>query len=131
MASSSVTYANKFERLNCPPVMVTQVDKAAHVGWLVYSNQPLRLTGSDIEYAVDGHLEATLDPDGEKQLNDDQLSVSSIFRIANHRSKGPFSLVCRYGVHAQLSRTIPRHIKECIVIRHGRFAEVEFEVSCH
>lgn len=130
LAGSPVAYANASERLTCPAVMVTHVDKAAHAGWLVYSNKPLRLTGSDIEYVVGGHLEATLDPDSEEQLNDEQLSKSSVFRIAAHRSKGPFGLVCHYGVHAQLFRAIPRNIKECNVVRHGRFTEVEFEVSC-
>jgi hypothetical protein len=130
LAGSPVAYANASEHLICPAVMATHVDKAAHPGWLVYSNEPLRLTGSDIEYVVDGHLEATLDADSEEQLNDEHLSKLSVFRIAAHRSKGPFALVCHYGVHAQLSRAIPRNIKECNVIHHRRFTEVEFEVSC-
>ena len=131
VAISGLARAEAPAEIVCPAVMATRVDKAAHPGWLIYSNEPLRLTGIDIEYIVNGHIEATLDPDLEERLNDESLSNASIFRLTAHRKKEPFALICLYGVHAQLRREIPRNMSECKVVQHGIFTEVEFEASCH
>jgi hypothetical protein len=127
-----VTLSEELASLECPPIMAHEPLKEQHPGWFVYSNRPLRLSGADIAYVVDSHYEATLEPDRVNQLNDDSLSTSSVFQLAKHRSRKPFSLVCHYGVHAQLSRTIPEGIVECIVVHHGRFGDEqgEFKVSC-
>lgn len=118
--------------LACPQVMAHAPIKEQHPGWLVYSNDPLRLSGADIAYVVDSHLEATLEPDAVTALNDANLSTASVFRLGKHRGKGPFSLVCHYGVHAQLSRVIPKGVNECTLVRHGRFDDQdgEFGMSC-
>jgi hypothetical protein len=119
-------------KISCPAVMAHAPLKDEHRGWNVYSNKPLRLSGADLAYTVDSHLEATLDPDRVDRLNDELWSTASVFQMTKHRRKGPFMLVCHYGVHAQLSRAVPKQVAECVVVRHGRFGpeEGEFEVVC-
>ena len=130
IATSSVALAKQPDALVCPAVMASRIDKSAHSDWAIYSNSPLRLSGADIQFVVDGHLEATLDADEDIRLNDDALSKASIYRLSVHRDAQPFTLVCHYGVHAQLSRNLPRSAQECKVIKHGRFTKIEFEASC-
>ena len=130
---SQVEVLGKDNALECPEVMVHSVDRSKHPGWEIYSNSPLRLTGADIAFVVDDHLDATLDPDETKRLNDDNLSTAQFFHLAKHRNNRPFSLVCHYGMHAQLSKAIPRNLLECSVVHHERFhdaKEGEFEVFC-
>jgi hypothetical protein len=116
----------------CPAVMAHVPSKDEHRGWNVYSNKPLRLSGADLAYTVDSHLEATLDPDRVDRRNDELWSTASVFQLTKHRRKGPFMLVCHYGVHARLSRAVPKQLAECVVLRHGRFGpdEGEFEAAC-
>lgn len=118
--------------LECPSVMAHLPVKENYPGWAVYSNKPLRLTGADIEFVVESHLEATLDPDRTTRLNDADLSTVSVFNLLKHRSDKPFTLVCHYGVHAQLSRSIPASFTECTIIQHGRITDDngEFKVIC-
>jgi hypothetical protein len=103
-----------------------------HPGWAIYSNKPLRLSGADFGYTVDTHLESTLDPDRVDRLNDENLSTASVFQLAKHRRQSPFKLFCQYGIHAMLTRTIPKDVAECLVVHHGRFGpeEGEFKVLC-
>lgn len=117
--------------LECPPVLATSVVAEKYRGWSIYSNDPLRLTGADIEFAVD-HEEGLLDPDEIKHLGDANLSVVRIFRLAEHRDVRNPSLVCHHGVHAQLSRELPHGAVECTVVQHERFGpeEFEFEARC-
>jgi len=118
-------------KLSCPSVLATQVVTEKHPDWLVYSNDPLRLTGADI--AVSGeHDQGWLEPDETKQMPDENLSLVSIFRLAEHRDIERPSLVCHYGVHAQLSRALPSGTTECKVTKHRRFGpnEYQFEASC-
>jgi hypothetical protein len=115
----------------CPQVMATRVLAGKYRGWEVYSNDPLRLTGADVEYDV-GHEEALLDPDETRDLNDPGLSVAQIFRLKEHaEAKDPW-LICHYGEHAQLSREIPRGAVQCEVVHHRSLGqdEIEFEASC-
>ena len=130
---STMQVLAKDHAVKCPKVMVHSVDRSKHLGWEVYSNRPLRLTGADIAYVVDDHYDATLDPDETKRLNDDNLSTVQFFHLAKHRANKSFSLVCHYGVHAQLSRAIPRNLLECSVVHHERFDDAnegEFEAVC-
>ncbi|HXH86580.1 MAG TPA: STY0301 family protein [Nitrospira sp.] len=117
--------------LQCPPVLATTVVAKKYRDWSIYSNDPLRLTGADVAYVVD-HEDALLDPDETRQLNDGDLSEVQIFRLTQHRDVKEPELVCHYGVHAQLSRDVPRAAVECKVVHHGRFGpeESEFEASC-
>lgn len=66
--------------LQCPSVLSTQVEEEKYTGWEIYCNNPLRLTGADIAYA-EGNLDATLDPNETKRLNDDHLSTLSVYRF--------------------------------------------------
>jgi hypothetical protein len=117
--------------LACPPVMAHLPVKEDYPGWAVYSNKPLRLTGADIEFVVESHLEATLDPDRTTRLNDADLSTVSVFNLLKHRSDKPFTLACHYGDHAQLSRSIPDSFTECTIVQHGRITDDgEFKVFC-
>lgn len=119
--------------LECPNVMAHTVDRTQHPGWTIYSNMPVRLTGADIEYFVDEHYEATFEPDESNRLNDDNLSTAKVFDLTKHREAKDLSLVCHYGVHAQLSRAIPKNIRECTIVHRGRFDETkegEFRVFC-
>lgn len=126
LPTSASTFA-----LECPKVMVHRPDPAAHPGWAIYSNEPLRLSGADLMYSADSHLESTLDPDEVRALNDEKQSELSIFRISKHRAEAPFTLICQYGVHAQLARQLPRQVKECTVVRRKSFAEEgEVDVKC-
>ncbi len=118
--------------LECPPVLATKVLAEKHRGWSIYSNKPLRLTGADIAFAVENE-DATLDPDETKHLDDENLSIVSIFLLAKHREVKKPSLVCHYGVHAQLSRALLPNVVECTVVQRQRFndlKEFEFEASC-
>lgn len=118
--------------LVCPGVFKTKVVESEHKGWNVYSNNPLRLTGADISYFCDNE-ECTLNPDETRHLNDDRLSTTQIFRLADHREAWKPILVCEYGVHAMLSREIPAHLTLCTVTHHARFDETkefEFEAVC-
>ena len=117
--------------LKCPSVLATSVLAQKHRGWSIYSNDPLRLTGADIAIAVENE-EGWLDPDETKHLSDENLSVVHTFRLAKHRDIKNPSLVCHYGVHAELSRELPRGAVECEVVQHQRFGpkEFEFEASC-
>jgi hypothetical protein len=124
--------ADDIGTLQCPSVMEVTVAKNKYSAWHIYSNKPLRLTGANIQYAQDNE-EAWLDPVETKELNDDNLSVASTFALARHQAGNDLSLVCHYGVHAQLSRNIPKHMRECKLLQHRRFDELreaEFEVSC-
>lgn len=117
--------------IECPKVMVHRADAAAHPGWTIYSNDPLRLSGADFMYIVDSHLEATLDPDEVRRLNDENQTEVSVFRVSKHRREGPFTLLCEYGDHAQLSRLLPEQVKECTVVRRKSFGEEgAVEVKC-
>jgi hypothetical protein len=117
--------------LECPQVMVHRADPAAHPGWAIYSNDPLRLSGADVMYVVDSHLEATLDADEVRRLNDESQTEISVFHVSAHRRQGPFTLVCQYGDHAQLAREIPKQARECTVLRRQFFAEGgAVEVKC-
>jgi len=119
--------------LKCPNVMAHTVDRRKHPGWTVYSNMPVRLTGADITYVVDQHYEATLAPDQTNRLNDGNLSIEQVFQLTKHRDTKDLSLLCHYGVHAQLIKAIPGNMRECSVVHHGRFDETkegEFEASC-
>ena len=119
--------------LECPNVMAHIVDKKKHPGWSIYSNMPVRLTGASIAYVVDGHLEATLEPDETNRLNDENLSTAQVFQLARHRDAKDLSLPCHYGVHAQLSKAIPATTRECSIVHHERFDETkqgEFEAFC-
>lgn len=113
--------------LECPIVMEHTVDKTKYAGWLIYSNMPVRLTGADIQYIVDQQYEATLEPDQVNRWNDDNLSTAQVFQLTKHKDTKDLSLVCHYGVHAQLSRLIPTKIRECTIVHHGRFKETEVE----
>ena len=117
--------------LECPSVLATSVFAEKYRGWSIYSNDPLRLTGADISFAVDNE-EGWLEPDETKHLSDENLSVVHIFRLAEHSEVKNPSLVCHYGVHAQLSRELPRGTVECKVVKHQRFGpeEFEFDASC-
>lgn len=117
--------------LECPPILATSVIAEKYRGWLVYSNDPLRLSGADILYVVD-HEEGALDPDEVSQLDDEDLSVVHTFRLVEHRDIARPALVCHYGVHAQLSRELPPGAVECKVVQHRRYGprEFEFEASC-
>jgi hypothetical protein len=117
--------------VECPAVLATRVLAEKYRGWSIYSNDPLRLTGADVYYVAD-HEDATLDPDATEELGDENLSVVQIFRIREHpEAKSPW-LDCHYGVHAQLSRRLPRGAMECKVVHHRRVGEqeIEFEASC-
>lgn len=117
--------------VECPKVMVHRADAGAHPGWVIYSNEPLRLSGADFMYIVDSHLEATLDPDEVRRLNDESQTEVSVFRVTKHRREGPFTLLCEYGDHAQLIRSIPKQVKECTVVRRKSFGEEgAVEVKC-
>lgn len=117
--------------LACPTVMVHRADPDAHPGWTIYSNDPLRLSGADFLFVVDGHLEATLDPDEVRVLHDENQTEIRVFRVARHRRKGPFTLLCEYGEHAQLIRPLPTQIEECTVVRRQAFGdEGAVEVRC-
>lgn len=117
--------------LECPHVLATNVVAEKHSGWLIYSNDPLRLTGANIEFYANNE-DAILDPDKTTHLGDENLSVVQTFRLAEHRDIKKPSLVCHYGVHAQLSRELPLGTVECKVVQHQRFGpnEFEFEASC-
>lgn len=127
----SSAHAQASSALECPPVLATKVLAEKHPGWSIYDNDPLRLTGADIEYAVDNE-DATLNPDEVRELNDANLSIVQVFRLKAHRRAKHPSLVCHYGVHAQLSRTIPQQAAECTVIQRRQFGpeQFEFEASC-
>lgn len=130
-AYSPLTFPADKSVLECPQVMAHVPVKSKYPGWFVYSNKPLRLSGADIRFIGDSHLEGTLDPDRVERLNDRDLSIASVFDLLKHRDEKPFSLDCHYGVHAQLSREISDELIECTVIRHVRFGEEgEFKVSC-
>ena len=119
--------------LECPNIMAHAVEENKHPGWSVYSNMPVRLTGADIAYLVDQHYEATLEPDHTDRWNDDNLSTAQVFQLTKHRDAKDLSLVCHYGVYAQLTKAIPGSIRECTVVHHGRFdgtKEGEFRVFC-
>ena len=118
--------------LACPPVMEHVPVKKAHPGWSIYSNKPLRLSGADIAFVSGGHYDSTLDPDRTRPMNDRNLSTESVFDLSKHQRDRPFSLVCHYSVHAQLSRTIPDTVSVCTVVQHGRVDadESEFEAFC-
>ena len=131
LASPSAKATESAIEISCPPVLATRVIAQRHRGWLIYSNNPLRLTAANI--AFDGeHDGGWLEPDETKHLSDENLSVVSSFRLAEHRDLARPSLVCHYGVHAQLSRNLPSGATECKVIKHLRFGanEYEFEASC-
>jgi hypothetical protein len=117
--------------IECPSVLATTVVARKYKGWFIYSNDPLRLTGADIAYLVD-HEDATLDPDETRELKDESESVVQIFRLKQHREAEKPELVCHYGIHAQLSRTIPPRAVECEVIHYRipRQEEIDFEASC-
>ena len=130
LAPAASVAAKAGAALECPPVLVTKVLAERHRGWSIYSNDPLRLTGADIAYV--SNEDATLDPDETAHLSDENLSVVQVFRLAKHpEAKNPW-LVCHYGVHAELSRNLPRGAVECKVIQHQqmRTTEAEFEASC-
>lgn len=117
--------------LECPKVMAHRPEPTAHTGWTIYSNDPLRLSGADLMYIVDSHLEATLNPDEVRALNDENQSELSVFRIFKHRAQAPFTLICQYGDHAHLARRLPAQVKECTVVRRKSFAEEgEVDVKC-
>jgi hypothetical protein len=119
--------------LECPNVMAHTVDRKQHSGWSIYSNMPVRLTGADIQYVVDEHLEAALEPDQIKYLNDENLSTAKVFQFMRHLGLEGLSLVCHYGVHAQLTKAIPASVRKCTIVHHGRFDETregEFKVFC-
>ena len=117
--------------LECPRILATKVLAEKHPGWSIYDNDPLRLTGADIEYTV-ANEDATLNPDEVHELNDANLSIVQVFRLKAHRSAKEPSLVCHYGVHAQLSRAIPQQTAECRVVQRRQFGpeQSEFEASC-
>jgi hypothetical protein len=117
--------------LECPPVLATRVLAEEHRGWSIYSNDPLRLTGADIAYVVNNEG-ATLNPDATRYLSDENLSEVQIFRLAVHPEVTKPWLVCHYGVHAELSRELPRGAVECKIVQHQRFGpqQFEFEASC-
>ena len=118
-------------KLECPQVMVHRADPTAHPGWKIYSNEPLRLSGADLMYVVDSHLEATLDPDSVKTLSDANQSELSVFHVAKYRGRGPFTLICHYGDHAQLARPLTKEVEECTVVRRKVFSfEGEVDVKC-
>lgn len=119
--------------LECPNIMAHTVDKNKHPGWSIYSNMPVRLTGADIAYVVDQHYEATLEPDQMDRWNDNNLSTAQVFQLTKHRDAKDLSLVCHYGVHAQLTKAIPGNIRECTVVHRERFddpKEGEFKAFC-
>lgn len=130
-APLSAAHAQASGALECPPVLATKVLAEKHPGWSIYDNDPLRLTGADIEYAINNE-DATLNPDEVRELNDANLSVVQVFRLKAHRRAKDPSLVCHYGVHAQLSRAIPQQIAECRVVQRRQFGpeQTEFEASC-
>jgi hypothetical protein len=118
--------------LECPDALAIKISTEKYPGWFIYSNNPLRLTGADIAY-ISSNEDATLDPDEVKDLNDEDLSVVSVFRLSEHKSAKNPELVCYYGVHAQLSRRIPPVATECSVLEHRRFDEInvpQFVASC-
>ena len=118
--------------LECPPILATRISIEKYRGWSLYSNNPLRLTGADIAYVSDNE-DATLDPDSTRNLDDQNLSVVSVFRLSEHREARNPELVCYYGIHAQLSRAIPPGATRCSVIHHRQFDELkesEFVASC-
>lgn len=118
--------------LECPQIMAHTPVKEKYPGWTVYSNDPVRLTGADITFVTRDQEDGSLDPDQVVHLNDSNLSVVSVFRLLKHHSKAPFSLVCHYGVHAELIKAIPYRVKECAVVHHMEYGagEGEFTVSC-
>ena len=126
------TLAAAPKNLECPAVMAHVPVAEAHPGWTVYSNKPLRLSGMDVEYVVDGHLEATLDPDDVRRPGDSRSSTVSVFDLGKHRSDRPFVLVCHYGVHAQLSRNLPQEAAQCVATQHeiSGADDTEFEAYC-
>ena len=130
-APLSSAHAQESNALECPPVLATKVLAEKHPGWSIYDNDPLRLTGADIQYAANNE-DATLNPDEVRELNDANLSIVQVFRLKAHRRAKDASLVCHYGVHAQLSRTIPQQTAECRVVQHRQFGpeQFEFEASC-
>jgi hypothetical protein len=119
--------------LDCPTVMAHTVDKTKHPGWSIYSNMPVRLTGADIAYVVDRHYEATLEPDQTDYWNDDNLSTAQVFQLTKHKGANDLSLVCHYGVHAQLSKAIPAKTRVCTIVHRRRFDETkegEYSAYC-
>ena len=124
-------HADVKPKLECPPVLATKILADKHPGWSVYANDPLRLTGADILYAVDNE-DATLNPDEVKELSDANLSVVQIFRLRSHGHLEDPWFVCHYGVDAQLSRKLPRHATECRIVQRRQFGpeQSEFEASC-
>lgn len=120
--------------LECPYVMATTVSAEKHRGWSVYSNNPLRLTGADIAFiSPNSNEDATLDPDEVKHLNDEDMTDVSVFRLVKHSEAKRPSLICHYGIHAQLSRSIPAHSTECLVIHHQSYGDIdkpEYLVQC-
>jgi hypothetical protein len=115
----------------CPSVLATTVDAGKYSGWSIFSNDPLRLTGVDIELA-EGDDDAPLEPDETKYLNDEDGSVVQIFRLTRRRTNKQYQLVCHYGEHAQLSRALPASAVECSVVQRQQLVSTEYEfgASC-
>jgi hypothetical protein len=91
----------------------------------------VRLSGADWMFVVDSHLEATLDPDEVRRLNDESQTEVGVFRVSKHRGEGPFTLLCEYGDHAQLSRLLPAQVEECTVVRRQFFTdEGAVDIKC-
>ena len=133
MLSSNFALAAGPKAIACPQVLKTVVDKPLYKDWSIYSNDPLHLTEAWVmENSIPpSHLEGMLDPDSAIELNDDQLSVQSTYRLPHARDR-QFWLQCQYGVHAQLTKALPKTIAQCVFLQHRRIYDwIEFEAACH
>ena len=118
--------------VQCPSIMEVKIDKDAHPGWWVYSNNPLRLTSADIMY-VDVE-EALLDPETVEKGTDGKEAMSSIFNLEGQPPSRELVLICHYGIHAELRRSLSKDLKTCRFTRFRQWDVLKgasFEATCN